>query len=642
MKKLFLICSILLIGSISQAQNWLLAGNNSTTPGTDYLGTVDAKDFVFKTWSTERMRLLSTGELGLGTTSPSSWFHILTNGSGTVAANEAFRTQVPSSTETNWRAYRNTTQMFRLNIPSSGNAVYLLSNQGDFKIGTGNAGTIIPAFQIIGGSGSNAGAVGIADYSGWTPDARLHIKGNGYTYLFKVENSSLSTPTIQINNDEQQFYKANTYTGGSSQGAFNFDYSPNTNITDGIGTYFKAIGNSSSTFKGIQLAVTNTNSGTPTTTGFIVESTSNNASSGNNYTFMANCIGANTQNYAGQFSAVNSSTYSNTGIACNASNAAAVNAIYGESNHSTNSATVSTGVVAKGYGGTTSIGLYATSTDGTNGDVFGVKSEVFNSAFSGTNAWYGVYGSAPVQTCGTGSCAGAAGFFSGDVYASNGSYSSSDFKIKDQVQPVIGASSILAQLQAKRYVYKQSAFPQLNLANGLHYGFIAQDVELILPDMVKEFKTPARIDSAGNVISNSVDVKAIHYEEFIPLLVAGFNEQKLIIDSLINALQNPTPITNPQNRQKVTLSNVNSIILNQNDPNPFTESTRITYQIPEDVREAKIIFTNSTGSIINTVIINERGTGELEVYSSDLSKGIYNYTLVCDDKVISTKKMVKQ
>ena len=87
---------------------------------------------------------------------------------------------------------------------------------------------------------------------------------------------------------------------------------------------------------------------------------------------------------------------------------------------------------------------------------------------------------------------------------------------------------------------------------------------------------------------------------------------------------------------------MSSIILNQNDPNPFTESTRITYQVPEDVREAKIIFTNSSGSIINTVIVNERGTGELEVYSSDLSKGIYNYTLVCDGNVIATKKMVKQ
>ena len=121
-------------------------------------------------------------------------------------------------------------------------------------------------------------------------------------------------------------------------------------------------------------------------------------------------------------------------------------------------------------------------------------------------------------------------------------------------------------------------------------------------------------------------------------------EQKIVIDSLIDALQNPTPlpVINPQNSQKISLSNVSSIILNQNDPNPFTESTRITFQIPDEIRDAKIIFTSTTGSIINTAIINERGAGELEVYSSELSKGLYNYTLVCDGKVIATKKMVKQ
>ncbi|MBK9637195.1 MAG: hypothetical protein IPO63_05040 [Bacteroidetes bacterium] len=136
----------------------------------------------------------------------------------------------------------------------------------------------------------------------------------------------------------------------------------------------------------------------------------------------------------------------------------------------------------------------------------------------------------------------------------------------------------------------------------------------------------------------------MNYTGVIPLLVAAVNEQKATIDSLINALQNPTPLPNinPQNSQKISLSNVSSIILLQNDPNPFTESTRITFQIPDDVRDAKIIFTSSTGSIINTAIINERGAGELEVYSSELSKGLYNYTLVCDGKVIATKKMVKQ
>lgn len=40
---------------------WLLAGNASTSPGTDFLGTTDAQDLVLKTNGTERFRLTSSG-----------------------------------------------------------------------------------------------------------------------------------------------------------------------------------------------------------------------------------------------------------------------------------------------------------------------------------------------------------------------------------------------------------------------------------------------------------------------------------------------------------------------------------------------------------------------------------------------------
>ncbi len=66
----------------------------------------------------------------------------------------------------------------------------------------------------------------------------------------------------------------------------------------------------------------------------------------------------------------------------------------------------------------------------------------------------------------------------------------------------------------------------------------------------------------------------------------------------------PLQIKNQQNAHRITLSNISSIKLNQNDPNPFTESTRITYSIPENIKEAKIIFTTTSGIIINTAIIN--------------------------------------
>ena len=51
---------------------WNLTGNAATTPGTNYAGTSDLKDFVVKTNATERMRFTSAGLAGVGTTTPQS------------------------------------------------------------------------------------------------------------------------------------------------------------------------------------------------------------------------------------------------------------------------------------------------------------------------------------------------------------------------------------------------------------------------------------------------------------------------------------------------------------------------------------------------------------------------------------------
>ncbi|MDR2204690.1 MAG: hypothetical protein LBE36_00785 [Flavobacteriaceae bacterium] len=49
----------------AQAQYWGLTGNSGTTPGTNFIGTTDNKDFVFKTNNLERMRILSSGSVGI-------------------------------------------------------------------------------------------------------------------------------------------------------------------------------------------------------------------------------------------------------------------------------------------------------------------------------------------------------------------------------------------------------------------------------------------------------------------------------------------------------------------------------------------------------------------------------------------------
>jgi len=46
---------------------WLLNGNKGTSASNNFIGTIDANDFVTRTNNTERMRITSTGNVGIGT-----------------------------------------------------------------------------------------------------------------------------------------------------------------------------------------------------------------------------------------------------------------------------------------------------------------------------------------------------------------------------------------------------------------------------------------------------------------------------------------------------------------------------------------------------------------------------------------------
>ena len=96
------------------------------------------------------------------------------------------------------------------------------------------------------------------------------------------------------------------------------------------------------------------------------------------------------------------------------------------------------------------------------------------------------------------------------------------------------------------------------------------------------------------------------------------------------------------NQMDVLLGTKNVIILNQNTPNPFAETTVITYSIPVGFRQAQIVFTNNLGQVIKTADITKTGNGMVNVYANDLSSGLYTYTLYVDGKQIDSKKMIKQ
>jgi hypothetical protein len=79
----------------------------------------------------------------------------------------------------------------------------------------------------------------------------------------------------------------------------------------------------------------------------------------------------------------------------------------------------------------------------------------------------------------------------------------------------------------------------------------------------------------------------------------------------------------------------------QNTPNPFNISTTIKYQLSDNATNAKICIYNLTGKQLQCYNLPAtKGESSIEVCASSLQSGMYLYSLIVGDKLISTKRMV--
>jgi len=262
-----------------------------------------------------------------------------------------------------------------------------------------------------------------------------------------------------------------------------------------------------------------------------------------------------------------------------------------------------------------------------------------------------------------------AGYFNGNVVRTGNDNFTSDKNLKQNIDSIQNAISILNQLKPKTFDYKLASYPSMNLPSGKQYGLLAQDVEVILPELVNNLAHPAQFDSLGVVNVPSFTYKSLEYQQLIPLLIRGIQEQQKVIDclktktskqdSINNAVQaqiaaltssvssccSSTTVRTTKaeelNQLNINLNDNDVIVLNQNVPNPFAEQTTITYNVPEKYGYAQIIFSTIDGRILKTVDITKKGRGQLNVFANDLGNGLYTYSLIVDGKVIDTKKMVK-
>ena len=293
------------------------------------------------------------------------------------------------------------------------------------------------------------------------------------------------------------------------------------------------------------------------------------------------------------------------------------------------------------------------------GGIGGVRGDGGSYGVFGVGSSYGIYGFSHTW----------AGYFNGKVYSSGG-YTTSDQKLKQNIRDFTSAMDVINKLQPKQFEFRQDGnYKLMNLPQGSHFGLIAQDVEKLLPDLVNDTKfetamaqpqtTEAalpQIQESGKTETQSeiIEFKALNYTELIPVLIKGMQELSTINDEKatrinaqqkqINGLQKQIDelkaIVLRSNPQTGTNTKIANASLAQNVPNPFTNATTIKYTLPSKFTSAQILITDKNGKQLKQLNIPDNGNGALHVDAPTLSSGTYNYSLIIDGKIISTKQMV--
>ncbi|WP_210465150.1 tail fiber domain-containing protein [Rufibacter roseolus] len=272
-------------------------------------------------------------------------------------------------------------------------------------------------------------------------------------------------------------------------------------------------------------------------------------------------------------------------------------------------------------------------------------SEVGYGGYFDSNYGTGIYATSKFSTY--------AGIFQGDVFIS-GSVTMSDGSMKRNVQEVGTAIEIINKLKPVQYEFSQAGqYARLNLPKGSHFGLVAQDVEKVLPYLVKEAQLivpdPGKTNNGvpkektaqktelKDTKTETINVKGINYTELVPLLIKALQEQQQTITTLTERVTQLEAGSGTGGKSSLG-PKATGILLEQNQPNPVDQSTTFRYSIPVGATAQIHVYEANSGKLLKT--IPAPANGKVQMNASDLPSGNYVYTLTVNGKLAASKHMM--
>ncbi|MBP3211925.1 MAG: tail fiber domain-containing protein [Prevotella sp.] len=302
------------------------------------------------------------------------------------------------------------------------------------------------------------------------------------------------------------------------------------------------------------------------------------------------------------------------------------------------------------YQNTLSVGVFGQGFNAANPGIgVGVSGHVILSS-KGAGIYGDSYGYAPTYSID----GRYAGFFYGNVKVANGVIngtvtSSSDERLKEDLHEIADTEagedgSVIGKLELLTPVsFRYREIPVEPFERGSedknadqpkeepsqvmtkrHFGFVAQELQQVYPDLVYE-------QDNGYL--------AVNYTELIPLLVQSIKELKAEVDALSGKGEaRLAPSSGTAAVDAVEAGEVPS--MDQNVPNPFTEKTDIAIYLPESVKTATLYIYDLSGKQLEQHAVEGRGDTVMTIHAERMDAGMYVYSLIADKKVVTTRKMI--
>lgn len=167
-------------------------------------------------------------------------------------------------------------------------------------------------------------------------------------------------------------------------------------------------------------------------------------------------------------------------------------------------------------------------------------------------------------------------------------------------------------------------------------GFVAQEVEDAAQKLNYDFSGVDKPKSKDGLYG-------LRYSEFVVPLVKAVQELSKENDQLkqdvIELKEMVSKLLKGQSVNANAFNLTSGAYVEQNAPNPFSNTTIIRYHLPTSVASARLLITGINGQELRSFTLST-GDGQVTLNAGTLAAGTYSYSLVVDGRIADTKQLV--